>query len=216
MSDKALRQDVIDEFEFDPSFDGAHVGVAVDNKVVTLTGHVESYAQKLAAVAAVRRVKGVHAVADEIEVRYPFQSKIADDQIARRAIDILKWDSTVSPYEIDVLVEAGWITLSGTVNWQFEKQAAENCVRKLSGIVGVTNKIALRARVTAADVKAKIEAALKRQAEIEAGAIRVSVSGGDHVVLEGKVDNWSERRAAEDAAWSAVGVMSVDDLITVR
>lgn len=216
MNDKVLRQDVIDEFEFDPSFDGAHVGVAVDNKVITLTGHVESYAQKVAAVAATRRVKGVHAVADEIEVRYPFQSKIADDQIAKRAIDMLKWDSTVSPHQIDVLVQAGWITLSGTVNWQFEKQAAENCVRKLSGIVGVTNKITLRARATAADVKARIEAALKRQAEIEAGAIRVSVTGGDHVVLEGKVDNWSERRSAEKAAWSAVGVMSVDDLITIR
>jgi hyperosmotically inducible protein len=216
MNDKVLRQDVIDEFEFDPSFDGAHVGVAVENNVVMLTGHVESYAQKLAAIAAARRVKGVHAIADEIVVRYPFQSKIDDDQIAKRAIDILKWNSSVSPYQIDVLVEAGWITLSGIVNRQFEKLAAEECVRKLTGIVGVTNKIQLNGRLTAKDVKAKIEAALKRQAELDADAIRVSITGGDHVVLEGEVDNWSERRAAETAAWCAPGVMSVDDLITIR
>jgi hyperosmotically inducible protein len=216
MKDKELRQDVIDEFAFDPRFDGAHIGVAVEKSVITLTGHVESYAEKVAAVAAAKRVRGVHAIADEIEVRYPFQSKLEDDQIAKRAIDILRWDSTVSPYQIDVLVESGWITLSGLVSWQHEKQAAENCIRKLSGIVGVTNKITLRSRVSAADIKTKIEAALKRQAEVEAGAIRVSVTGGDHVVLEGKVDSWNERHAAEDAAWSAVGVMSVDDLITIR
>ncbi|HLZ01121.1 MAG TPA: BON domain-containing protein [Bradyrhizobium sp.] len=216
MNDKFLRQDVIDEFEFDPSFDGVHIGVAVDRGVVTLSGYVESYAQKLAAVAAARRVKGVHAIADEIEIRYPFQSKTEDDQIAKRALDILKWNSTVSPYQIDVLVEAGWITLSGEVNWQFEKRAAEDSVRKLSGIVGVTNKMTLKPRVVAADVKANIEAALKRQAELDAGAIRVSVTGGDHVVLEGRVHSWTERSAAEDAAWSAPGVMSVDDLITLR
>lgn len=216
MNDKVLRQDVIDEFEFDPSFDGAHIGVSVENDVVTLTGHVESYAQKLAVVAAARRVKGVHAIADEIGVRYPFQSKVDDNQIAKRAIDILKWNSSISPYQIDVLVEAGWITLTGVVNWRFEKLAAEECVRKLSGIVGVTNKIQLKGRVTAKDVKDKIEAALKRQAELETNAIRVSITGGDHVVLEGEVDNWSERRAAENAAWSAPGVMSVDDLITIR
>jgi osmotically-inducible protein OsmY len=215
MNDKNLRQDVIAELEFDPSFEGTHIGVAVDKGVVTLSGYVGSYAEKLAAVNAAKRVKSVHAIADEIEVRYPYQPKIEDDQIAKRAVDILKWNSTVSSHQIDVVVEIGWITLTGEVDWQFEKKAAEECVRKLSGVTGVTNKIALKPRVTAADVKANIEAALKRQAELDARAIRVSVTGGDHVVLEGRVDNWSERRAAEDAAWSAPGVMSVDDLITV-
>jgi osmotically-inducible protein OsmY len=216
MDDKNLRQHVIDEFEFDPSFEGAHIGVAVDKAVVTLSGHVESYAQKLAAVTAARRVKYVHAIADEIEVRYPFQSKVEDDQIAKRALDILRWNSTVSPYQIDVLVQDGWMTLTGAVNWQFEKRTAEECIRKLSGMLGVTNKITLKPRVVAADIKAKIEAALKRRAELDVDAIRVSITGGDHVVLEGKVGNWNERRAAENAAWSAPGVMSVDDLITIR
>ena len=216
MHDNALRQDIVDEFEFDPSFDGAHIGIAVERGIVTLTGHVESCAQKLAAVAAARRVKGVHGIADEIEVRYPDQKKTADDQIARRALDVLNWDSTVSPYEIDVTVSAGWVTLRGMVDWQFEKEAAELCIRKLSVVVGVRNEIRLKQRATADDVKSKIEAALKRHAEVEAAAIRVSVTGGDRVVLEGEVDSWDERRAAEEAAWSAPGVMLVEDLITVR
>jgi hyperosmotically inducible protein len=215
MTDRQLRQDVLDEFEFDPSFTGEHIGVAVENGIVTLTGHVESYSQKLAAVSAARRVKGVRAIADEIEVRYAYQPKTADDQIAKRAMDILKWDSTVGKFDIDVLVQAGWVTLSGTVNWQFEKLAAEECVHKLSGVVAVSNRINLTPRASQANIKTKIEAALKRHAELEAKAIRVFVKNDDHVVLEGKVDSWDERRAAEDAAWSAGGVMSVEDLITV-
>jgi osmotically-inducible protein OsmY len=216
MRDSILRQDIIDEFEFDPSFDGVHIGVSVENGIVTLTGHVESCAQKLAAVAAARRVKGVHGIADEIEVRYPDHKKTADDQIAKRALNVLNWDSTLSPYEIDVTVSAGWVTLSGIVDWQFEKEAAELCIRKLAGVIGVRNEIKLKQRATVEDVKSKIEAALKRHAETEARAIRVSVTGGDHVVLEGEVDSWDERRAAGAAAWSAPGVMLVDDLITVR
>lgn len=213
MLDSELRQHIIDEFEFDPGFDGAHIGIAVENGIVTLTGHVESCAQKLAAVSAARRVKGVHGIADEIEVRYPDQKKTADDQIARRALNVLNWDSTLSP---DVTVSAGWVTLNGIVDWQFEKEAAEMCIRKLSGVVGVRNEIRLKQRATVEDVKSKIEAALMRRAEVEAKAIRVSVAGGDRVILEGEVDSWDERRAAEAAAWSAPGVMLVDDLITVR
>jgi hyperosmotically inducible protein len=216
MLDSELRQHIIDEFEFDPGFDGAHIGIAVENGIVTLTGHVESCAQKLAAVSAARRVKGVHGIADEIEVRYPDQKKTADDQIARRALNVLNWDSTLSPYDIGVTVSAGWVTLNGIVDWQFEKEAAEMCIRKLSGVVGVRNEIRLKQRATVEDVKSKIEAALMRHAEVEAKAIRVSVAGGDRVILEGEVDSWDERRAAEAAAWSAPGVMLVDDLITVR
>lgn len=122
----------------------------------------------------------------------------------------------MSQYEINALVSAGWITLSGTVNWQFERRAAELCVRKLAGVIGVLNHIKLKQRATSGDIKAKIEAALTRHATVEADAIRVSVTGGDHVVLEGEVDNWRDRNAAEHAAWSAPGVMSVDDLIVVR
>ena len=215
MTDSQLRQDIIDEFEFDPTFDGEHIGVAVDKNVVSLTGHVTSYAQKVAAIAAARRVKGVHAIAENIEVRYPFQAKIADDQIAKRAMDILKWDVLV-PETIDVLVQDGWITLSGVANWFYEKTAAEDDVRKLSGVNGVTNSITIKPHLEASNIKTKIELALKRHAEVEANAIRVSVQNGNKVILDGKVDNWDERRAVENAAWSAPGVAFVEDHLTIR
>lgn len=215
MTDSQLRQDIIDEFEFDPTFDGEHIGVAVDKNVVSLTGHVTSYAQKVAVIAAARRVKGVHAIAENVEVRYPFQAKIGDDQIAKRAIDILKWDVIV-PDTIDVLVQDGWITLTGAVNWYYEKTAAEDDVRKLSGVNGVTNNITIKPRVEASNIKTKIELALKRHAEVEANAIRVSVQNGNKVILDGKVDNWDERRAVENAAWSAPGVAIVEDHLTIR
>ena len=215
MTDAQLRQDIIDEFEFDPTFDGEHIGVAVDKNVVSLTGHVTSYAQKVAAIAAARRVKGVHAIAENIEVRYPFQAKLADDQIAKRAMDILKWDVLI-PGTIDVLVQDGWVTLSGTVNWYYEKTAAEDDVRKLSGVQGVTNNINIKPRVEASNIKAKIEQALKRHAEVEANAIRISVQNGNKVIVDGKVDNWDERRAVENAAWSAPGVAFVEDHLTIR
>lgn len=215
MTDSILRQDIIDEFDFDPSFDGAHIGVAVDQNVVSLSGHVNSYAEKVAAIAAAQRVKGVHAIAENIEVRYPFQKQAADDQIAKRASDILNWDVLVPKDAVNVLVQDGWVTLTGTVDWYYNKTAAEDDVRKLSGVCGVTNKIAVKPRVEAANVKSKIESALKRHAEIEADAIRVTVKGGNKVVLEGKVDNWDERRAVENAAWSAAGVASVEDRLTI-
>lgn len=215
MSDKQLRQDILDEFEFDPSFNAAHIGVVVDKNVVSLTGHVESYAEKLAVLRSARRVKGVQAIADEIEVRFPNQPKTADDQIAQRATAILKWNAVVSNLPIDVVVHNGWITLSGRVNWYFERRAAENGVRKLSGVRGITNSIIVQPQVDAENIKEKIEAALKRHAEVEANGIRISVKGGDHVVLEGKVGNWDERRAVENAAWSAPGVAAVDDRLSI-
>jgi osmotically-inducible protein OsmY len=215
MKEAQLRQDIIDEFEFDPSFDGKHIGVAVDRNVVTLTGHVNSYAEKLAAIAAARRVKGVHAIAENIEVRYPYQSKTADDQIAQRASDLLKWDVLVPNNSVDVLVHDGYVTLSGTVDWQFQRGAAEDDMRKLSGVRCVTNMIKLKPHIDASDIKTEIEAALKRHAEVEADAIRVTVQNGNKVLLEGSVDNWDERYKVENAAWSTPGVASVDDRLTI-
>ncbi len=215
MKEAKLRQDVIDEFEFDPRFNGEHVGVAVDNNVVTLSGHVNSYAQKLAAISAARRVKGVHAIAENIEVRYPYQSKTADDQIAQRASAILNWDVIVPADSVDVLVQNGWITLTGAVDWYYERIAAEDDVRKLSGVVGVTNNIKIKPHIDASDIRAKIESALKRHAEVEADAIRVTVQNGNKIVLEGRVDNWDERYKVENAAWSIPGVASVDDRLTI-
>ena len=216
MTDSQLRQDIIDELEFDPSFDAAHIGVAVDKNVVSLSGHVNSYAEKVAAIAAAQRVKGVHLIAENIEVRYPFQKQTADDQIAKRASDILNWDVLVPKDAVNVLVQDGWVTLSGSVDWCYNKTAAEDDVRKLSGVCGVTNKITIKQpSVNPSNVKGKIESALKRHAEIEAKAIRVTIKDGNKVVLEGKVDNWDEHRAVENAAWSAAGVASVEDRLTI-
>jgi osmotically-inducible protein OsmY len=216
MTDSKLRQDIIDELEFEPSVSGEHIAVAVDKNVVTLSGHVNSYAEKLAAIAAVHRVKGVHAMAENIEVRYPYQNKTADDQIAKRAIDIINWDVHVPANAVDVLVQDnGWVTLSGTVDWYYQRRAAEDDVRRLSGVRGVTNTIVIKPSVDTSNLKTKIESALKRLAEVEAKAIRVTVRNGSKVVLEGRVDNWDERRAVENAAWSAAGVSSVEDHLTI-
>jgi len=214
MDDNTLRQMVIDELEFEPSLDAAHIGVAAESGVVTLTGHVGSYAERISAEEAVRRVRGVKAIAQEIEVRYPFAKKTADDQIAKRAVDILEWDASVPRNRVQVEVQKGWITLLGDVDWHYQKQAAEHAVRKLSGVVGIANNIAIKPPVQPSDVKKRIEEAFKRNAELEADGIRVSVLDGK-VTLEGKVKAWYERYAAEQAAWSAQGVRSVDDRIKV-
>ena len=215
MTDQQLRQDIIAELEFDPSFGGEHIGVAVDKGVVSLGGHVNSYAEKLAAIAAARRVKGVHAIAENIEVHCSYEKETSDDQIARRARDILKWDVLVPPNAVDVLVHDGWVTLSGSVNWNFEKSSAEDDIRKLSGVRGIANMIAIKPGVDATDVKSKIDAALRRHAEIDANAISVGVEKGNRIVLAGTVGSWRERRAVEDAAWSAPGVASVEDRLTM-
>jgi len=211
MSELQLRQNVIDELEYEPSVDAAHIGVAVDKGVVTLTGHVASYAEKQAAIAAVRRIKGVRAIAEEIEVRYPLDKKTSDEEIARRAIDILGWDTMVPSDSIQVMVHNGWVTLTGSVDWHYQKKHAEEDVRKLSGVRGITNTIKIEPSVQAENVKRKIEEALKRHAEIEASAIRVTVHDRNKVHLEGKVGSWDERHAVENAAWSAPGVKSVED-----
>jgi osmotically-inducible protein OsmY len=215
MSKLELRQDVLAELEYEPSIDAAHVGVAVEDGVVTLTGHVTTYAQKVAALEATRRVKGVLAVADEIEIRYPGGKHEADDEIAARALGILKWDSTIPANAVQVTVRNGWVTLNGQVYWQYQRQAAEADVRKLSGVVGIKNNITIKPMAQVADIKAKIEAALRRRAEVEAKSISVAVRDGGSVTLDGQVDNWAERQAVENAAWSATGVKSVEDRLRI-
>jgi osmotically-inducible protein OsmY len=215
MAQIGLRDDVTEELAFQPSINADHIGVAVENDVVTLSGHVGSYAEKKAAVAATKRVKGVRAVADEIEVRYAYEKKTADDEIAQRIVHILAWDVEVPKNAVQAVVRDGWVTLSGTVEWNFQRRAAEDDVRKLSGIRGVTNEIVIEPRVHSEDVKKKIEAALKRHAEVEAKRIGVIVEERGRVILEGKVDNWDERFAVENAAWSAPGVTSVVDRLKI-
>lgn len=213
MSDAGLKSLVEEELEFEPAVNAAHIGVAVRNGVVTLTGHVASYAEKVAAEQATQRVRGVKAIAEEIEVRYPYDGKRSDDEIAKRAVSVLDWNINV-PSTVKVKVERGWVTLSGAADWQYQREAAEASMRKLDGVVGVTNTIALKDRPKASDVKKKIEDALKRNAALDAASIQVTVAS-DKVSLTGRVHSWQERRIAEQAAWSAPGVKSVDDSISV-
>ena len=215
MNELKLRDDILDELGYEPIVDAAHIGVAVDQNVVTLTGHVGSYAQKLAAISAVRRVRGVQGIADEIEVRYSSDAKPSDDEIAKRAINTLVWDSVVPSEAIKVTVRDGWVTLTGKVNWHYQKSSAERDIGRLSGVHGVINNIEIEAHAKAGNVKRKIEDALKRHAEVEAKEIIVTVRDDGEVLLEGKVDNWAEKFAVEDAAWSAPGVKNVRDRLTI-
>ncbi len=212
MTDKDLRRDILDELDFDPSIDAAEIGVAIADGVVTLTGHVGSYAEKVEAERAVARVKGVRAIAQEIRVRSPQGKKIDDDQIAERALAIIDWSVHLPADAIRIKVAQGWVTLTGSVPWQYQAMGAEAAVRKLSGVVGVSNLIEIKPAVPPIAVKDKILEAFKRNALFEADAIKVSVEG-DRVILEGAVTAIEERNAAERAAWSVPGIRSVEDRI---
>jgi osmotically-inducible protein OsmY len=214
MDDLKLRQTVLDELEFEPSLKAAHIGVAVDDGVVTLTGRVGSYAEKVIAEEAVRRVKGVKAIAQEISVRLHNDKKTSDDQIAGRALRILSWQNITPESSLQLKVDNGLITLRGEVDWQFQKIAAEQAVGKLTGVVGITNLISLRPHVSAADIQSRVERALKRNAKLDADRILVRVSGG-RVTLDGKVGVWSKRGIAEQAAWAVPGVIAVEDHLDV-
>lgn len=215
MNDIDLRSDILEELEFEPSVDARNIGVAVSHGVATLTGHVGSYAEKAAVERAVQRIKGVRGMAQEIEIRLPANRKTHDDEIAERALKIIAWDTTIPADHVQVKVENGWLRLRGSVDWDFQRQAAANAVHKLSGVVGLTNELTVRTSVSVADVKLRIENALKRAAEIDASHIRVGVVGG-RVTLDGKVHILHERTAAQRAAWSAPGVRAVEDRIKVE
>lgn len=215
MTDNTLRQDIQDELDFEPSIDAADIGVTAESGIVTLTGHVPTYAQKLTIEEVVRRVKGVKGIAQEIEVRPFGANRTADDEIAKRAVNSINWNTSIPDDAVQVKVQNGWLTLTGKVEWQYQKLAAADAVRDLAGVVGVANQIEIKQHVSAFDVKKRIEDALKRNAEIEAQAIKVNVLDGGKVRLEGRVHAWSERRVAERAAWSAAGVHSVEDRISV-
>lgn len=214
MTDLAIKQRIEDELEFEPSITASNVGVSVENGIVTLTGHVPSFGQKARIEEIVSRIKGVRGFAEEIEVRYPGQQSTADDVLAKRALEAIRWNAFVPNDMVKVKVQKGFITLTGTAEWQFQKDAAFRAVRDMDGISGVYNLIELKPKPTVVDVKQRIENALKRDAELEAQAIRVQVADGK-VTLEGKVKAWSERGIAERAAWAAPGVRQVEDHLSI-
>jgi osmotically-inducible protein OsmY len=213
--DLRIRDDILDELEDEPSLDASAIGVTVHNGVVTLTGHVKTFSEKRAAEKAAARINGVRAIVQEIAVETPREHAEADDVVADRAVRMLEWDVCVPHDRIQINVEKGWVTLSGQVDWQFQKEAAEKALRSLASLAGVTNLITVTPRVQIADVQQRIERALKRNAELEAAGIRVSATGGN-VVLEGKVHNWFDRKLAEDAAWRVPGVVRVEDRIVIE
>jgi len=215
MNDKQLQQAVIDELAWEPSVTSEHIGVTASGGVITLSGHVPSYWEKRAANAAAIRVKGVKAVAEEIEVRLFGGVIWADDKIAERAVQNLAFDGAVPNDQVKLTVDKGWITLSGEVDWNYQKTAADQAVHRLSGVLGVTNDIMIKPHIAAYDVRDKIERALNRVASFEAQDLSISTDGGK-VTLGGKLANWHERDLAETAAWSVPGVTQVQDKIALN
>jgi osmotically-inducible protein OsmY len=215
MGDRDVHQEVLDQLEFVPGVEKLDLQVSVRDGIVTLSGHVTSYGQKMAVERAARRAKGVRAVAQELEVRLPEAAMIPDDEIARRAVNVLKWNSMLPCDAVQVSVSSGWITLSGEVEWQYQRSAAEDAVRPLPGVIAVINKLTVKPHVRVKDVKQKIGEALKQSAEAEANRINVFVSDDGTVVLDGKVRDSQEHTAVRNAAWSAPGVEHVLDHLTV-
>lgn len=218
MTDPMLRQNVLDELAFNPGLNADDIGVTASAGVVTLFGHVGNYAEKWAAERCTERVKGVRAVAVELRV-VPFEfNALGDDIIARRALQSLDWDARMPKDRVQIKVKKGWVTLSGDVDWNFQRVDAETDVRRLLGVLGVSNAIVVKShpasQATEAEIKSRIDAAFRRSAEIVPGTVTVRLFQG-HVTLSGKVATWHERRLAQNTAWSASGVIGVENLLTV-
>jgi osmotically-inducible protein OsmY len=213
-SDADIKRDVEAELRWDPDIDATDVGVAVKDGVVTLTGFVRSYMQKWQAERDAKRVMGVSGVANDIEVRIPASSQRPDPDIARDAVAALKQDLPYSSEHMKVVVKDGWVTLEGTAEWNYQRTRAEDAVRRVRGIKGVSNLIVLKPSVAPSEIKSKIEEAFRRSAEVDASHISVEAHGGE-VILRGTVRSWAERQEAEHAAWRAPGVTKVDNRITL-
>lgn len=210
-----LQKDVLDELDWDPRVDAAHIGVTVSDSVVTLAGRVPSYEERVRAEKAAKRVAGVKGVANELKISLPSASERSDTDLAHTAVNALKWNVSVPRDAITVTVREAWLTLEGEVDWYFQRVAAEKAVRRLTGVKGIMNLIKVRPRVIPGDVKNRIENALRRAAELDASHVTVKVESGT-VTLGGRVRSWPERDDAENAAWAAPGVANVRNEIRVE
>ena len=213
-TDSEIKRDVEDEIRWNPDIDATDIAVTVKSAVVTLTGFVHSYSDKLQAEADAKRVAGVAGVANDIEVRLPSSDVRPDPEIARDVVTELRVQLPLSANKIKAVVKGGWVTLEGEVEWHYQRERAERAVRHVKGVLGVSDLIKLKPSVSPADIKRKIEEAFKRNAEIDANSIQVKSSDGE-VVLEGTVRSWAERQEAERVAWAAPGVKKVEDHIRV-
>jgi osmotically-inducible protein OsmY len=213
-SDEEIKRDVEAELKWDPDIDATDIAVSTKNGVVTLAGFVPSYLMKYEAEKAAKRVAGVVGVANDIEVRLPSIDQRPDPEIARDAVAAIKSRLPISWDRFKVIAKNAWITLEGEVEWNYQRQTAEEAVRTIKGVKGVTNSVVVKPRAEPTDIKKKIEEAFRRNAEIDAGRIQVETRGAE-VILKGTVRSWVEREEAERAAWSAPGVVRVEDRIVV-
>lgn len=214
MTDKELQDSVQRALEWEPSVDAGDIGVSAETGVVTLRGYVKSYSEKSTAERVTLRVYGVRAVANDLIVRVAQAHQRSDTEIAQAALSAMKWNTLVPDEKITVAVSNGWVTLKGKVDWEYQRAAADKCVRHLVGVCGLNNVIEVAPHVNVADVKAKIETALKRSAEVDARRINVVVADGK-VTLTGNVHSWAERNEARYAAWGARGVKEVEDKMAI-
>lgn len=213
MDDITVRRHVLDELDYAPMIDAAQVGVTVENGIVTLCGHVRTYAERGIAERVTRRVRGVRAVIERIEVRSPGEPLVGDEALAERCAQVLAWDTRIPERAITLKVEKGCVTLEGCVPHYHQKAAVDQALRRLAGVTDIVNLIAVKPPVSPTEVRNRIAAALRRSTK-DPDTIRVHVDG-DRVILDGCVDVWSEREIAERAAWSAPGVRAVEDHLTL-
>ncbi len=214
-TDAQLQQDVLEELKWEPAVNAAQIGVTAKQGVIGLTGHVPSYGEKYAAEKTAARVYGVRAVANELDVKLPGGLTRTDEEVATECVTALYANYTVPNEKVKVVVRDGWVTLAGELEWKYQKDAAEASVRHMTGVRGITNVITIKPpHASSGDVKAKIEAALKRNAEVDARRISVETHDGK-VILHGSVRSWTERQEAQHAAWAAPGVTAVESDITI-